>query len=135
MPPVQPNASVAAPSKSLRYIGKHCYAFSGTSTYSNETKEVLDFTVGSGYVIGRFFFQFDSTAFTAGERLGYRITLNEIEIVDSIGGDAPSMTYGSNYDLRIVLPPFTNVLVELICSDSSNINMGITFSGRVYGAE
>jgi len=126
------SASVASPGLGIRYIGDHVYAWSGTSTYSNETKEVLNFDIGAGYVIGRFFFQYDSTSFNAGERIGYRITLNANEIVDSFGGD-PNQT--TPYILKILLPPFTNVLVELKTTDANNINMGMTMVGRVYGAE
>jgi len=128
---IPPTASVASPGLGLNYILNHVYAWSGTSTYSNETKEVLNFDIGTGYIIGRFFFQYDSTSFNAGERIGYRITLNGNEIVDSFGGD-PNQT--TPYILQILLPPFTNVLVELKTTDANNINMGMTFVGRVYGA-
>ena len=140
MPPeaVPSNASVASTGKGLRYIGRHCYAWSGTQAVANESKEVLNFTTGAGYIVGNFYYQLDTTNLTAGNEVGYSVTINGEEIALSKGGEPAGSglnTVTTPYELKLVIPPFSLVVVDLISTDPDNMTMGMTFAGRVYGAE
>jgi len=50
---VQPSASVTSVGKGIRYIGKYCYAYSGLFVGDTDPNTVLDFTSGSGLIVGR----------------------------------------------------------------------------------
>jgi hypothetical protein len=119
----------------LNYIGKHCFAWSGTTSVTNASVEVLNFTTGSGYIRGSFYYNLDATALTAGNEVGYKIVINGIETVVAIGGEPAGSGLGTvttPFELSIILPPYTNVAVNLVSTDSDAINMGMTFTGRVY---
>ena len=131
---IQPSASVASTGLGLRYIGQHCYAYSGGITVGNETKEALAFTTGSGYIIGKLFFTYDITGYSAGEEIGYQIKLNDLEVSDAVyGGNITSPT-SNVYQLEILLPPFTKTQINFVCTDATGINMQMVFTGRVYDA-
>jgi len=133
MAPVQPAASVAATGLGIRYIGEHAYAFSGTVTVAGTTVTALSFTTGAGYIVGKFYLNYNSSGFGAGERIGYSIELNGEEVVEAIYGDNVQSPTTAPYDVQLVLPPHTVCEVKLTTSDSSDIGMGMVFSGRVYG--
>jgi len=135
MAPVQPAASVAATGLGIRYIGQHCYCFSGAITVGNETKPALAFTTGSGYIVGKLGFTYDITGYSAGEEIGYEIKLNGEQIVDAVyGGNITSPTTNV-YEIEILLPPLTKTEVNFVGTDATGINMQMVFTGRVYGAE
>ena len=137
---IQPSASIASTGLGIRYIGQHCYAWSGTQAVSNSTspKEVLNFTTGAGYIVGNFYYQLDTTNLTAGNEVGYSVTINGEEIALAKGGEPAGSglnTVTTPYELKLVIPPFSLVVVDLISMDPDNMTMGMTFAGRVYGAD
>ena len=51
---VQPEASVVQTGLGLSYLGEPVYAFSGLLPVSADVTTVLEFTTGSGYIVGEF---------------------------------------------------------------------------------
>ena len=45
------SASVASTGTGIRYIGDHCYAFSGAVSASGSEQTLFDFTTGTGYIV------------------------------------------------------------------------------------
>jgi len=134
MPPVQPNASVAATGLGLRYIGsgadQYAYAYSGTINMDNNAKSMLLATSGSGIIKAQFQYQnFSRTT------LGWSFTikLNDILVCDSFWTTGFREWADS---VKLIVPPFTKleVLGQNIDSTSAK-NWGVTMTGRVYGAE
>ena len=52
---VQPEASVVQTGLGISYIGDHCYCYPTETVQTNSILTVLDFTTGSGYIVGQLF--------------------------------------------------------------------------------
>ena len=135
---VPPEASVASTGLSIRYIGDHCYAYSGFFSSNTSAQTVLDFTTGSGYIIG--ILQADAFVETAGDigsgahGLCY-VEFNGINVAllktDGQYEDMPAVT-----TVNLVIPPFTEVRVKYDASvTTATIEGCVSLTGRVYGAE
>jgi len=131
------SASVVSTGLSIRYIGKHCYAYGGTQTVaaSFSPRTFMEFTTGSGYIKAKFFFGYDTTGAASGNEIGYEIFLNDISVIDNTGyyGHGWSLTGSSPPEL--ILPPFTKVTVQMETDDTGGLRLNAFMSGRVYGAE
>ena len=133
------SASVASTGLGIRYIGNHCYAFAGEYTANTTTTTVLDFTTGSGYIVGTFQCNGSMHYVTAaaGCTTVFKIKFNDIYItavktetdLESAERGTPSQT-----NFKIIIPPFTHVLVQADSSEDDTDEMStVTFAGRVYG--
>jgi len=106
---IPPTASVASAGPGLRYIGEHCYAYSGTQTtdgsnWSADTV-LLDFTSGTGFLKVKFNMAHDMIT---GNNLFMKILLNEVTVVNfKSDGNPPHQPELINY--RLLIPPFTHV--------------------------
>ena len=128
-----PDASTASTGLGLRYIGQHVYAFSGAQGMSTGEQTALNFTSGSGYILGDFFF----TGGTAGGNAGggittFEVTFNDVPVmwpkVDSGLENMP--TYAK---CNILIPPYTLVSVIIDSNiDAASLFTTVTLTGRVY---
>jgi len=133
------SASVASTGKGIRYIGNHCYAYAGEHTANTTTATLLDFTTGSGYIVGEFrlagFADMGSPA--TGALASMRVKFNGITVLDFLteGYDPTnSLTYSNT--AKTIIPPLTHVVCEADSNTtSSGVDGTISFIGRVYGAE
>ena len=135
MPPeaVPSNASVASTGLGIRYIGQHCYAYSGRITASSTTGTYLEFTTGSGYIVGEMQFngylQYDNISLRQG---AFQIQLNgeyvaELEVADNAEDMPFSVTQ------KVIIPPLTKVEITARADDNDADNFAtITLVGRVY---
>jgi len=117
----------------LNYVGNHCYAYSGTQTVSAEAKTVLSFTTGKKYILAKVEISFDVTGLGTGEDIGYQVKLNGLEVVDHDLGSNVGNSQWVILPVTLLIPPFTNFVGILSTSDGSNINMGMTLTGKLYG--
>ena len=138
MPPeaVPSNASVASTGKGIRYIGQHCYAYSGEVSATTTAQTVLDFVTGSGYIVGKFNTQggiMFST--TGGLTSAFQISFNDQVVSLTQHDNQTDHASGALGLIDIIIPPFTHVKVE-VDSDDTNANVFTTvlLTGRVYGA-
>ena len=130
------SASVASTGTGIRYIGDHCYAYSGQVAPATDGSQttLLDFTSGTGYIIGQLFMNGTNNG-TSGTGFvdNFELVLNGIVSmsykIETAQEDMPSAIEG-----QIVIPPLTDVLVR-VRSTSNNVNWTVTSSitGRVYG--
>lgn len=138
MPHVQPEASVVQVGLGLHYVNDFAYSFSGTFAASQTTQTCLEFTTGSGVILGKFFMSGGVAYLTAnlgdGQHTGYRLTLNG-EIASLIKLSSITEAMPTTAIQEILLPPFTSVKLEILSSAASASQLSTcAFSGRVYGA-
>jgi len=133
MPPVQPSASVAATGLGIRYIGdEHCYAYSGEITVSSAGHTMLEFTSGSGYIVGTVQFLYTG-AFSA--IITYKILLNDIVVGGySNSGNVAASGPEPDTPIPILIPPRTILKLTAI-SDTSARPQSALLIGRVYGVK
>jgi len=130
------SASIASVGKGIRTIGSHIYAYSGLFTATTSYQEVLVFQSPAGYIVGILQLNSGIDAASPANRVtnAANIKFNGIIIARIAAGtltdDAPT---SETQDLLI--PPLTNVIVEVDSSASSDRQFSVTFTGRVYGAE
>ena len=129
---IQPSASIASTGLGIRYIGdEHCYAYSGEITVSSSGHTMLEFTSGSGYIVGTIQFLY-SGAFSA--VMSYQILLNNIVVgAYSNGGSVAATGPEPDTPIPILIPPHT-ILKVTATSDSSSRDQSALLIGRVYGA-
>ena len=132
MPPeaVPINASVASTGLGLRYIGNHCYAYSGVTRSSGGAQQTpLSFVSGSGYIIAKLGFAETERGSNA---IKIKIYFNDEQIIDNEYDASPAQDNPAPYPLLI--PPFTKVECKWDAG-GTNIDGSFWIVGRVYGAE
>jgi len=135
MEPIQPEASTASTGKGIRYIGtgeyQHAYAYSGSIDVANSTITLLEFTSGTGYIVGTFQPQYFDNA--GAENFQFKVLFNSLQVagcvLDKIEGYTPYE------EIELIIPPFTDVLINAInVADADTRKMAAIITGRVYGA-
>jgi len=110
------NAPFSGGSKSLVYLGKDVYAYSGIFDLSTSTQIYLDFNTGKGYVNALFqcnggVCTINNSCVGGGGTLGFDIKFNGIVVAklktDTSTEDTPSTTYQ-----KLIIPPYTEVIVS-----------------------
>ena len=142
MPPeaVPINASVASTGLGVRYIGEHCYAYSGAFDNSTSDVKILDFTTGSQYIVGQFTFngpcrQPSAGSPSPGAIVAFSLKINEINVgvykVNTTDNDQPNQNFQ-----KIIFPPFSRVRINIRSLEDGGGELStVVFTGRVYGAE
>lgn len=132
MDPVQPEASVIQTGLGLKYIGEHAYAYSGSVDVLNETKTLLEFNTGAGYIVGSFQPQYFDNA--GGENYQFKVLFNSLQVagvvLDKIDGYTPYE------EIELIIPPETHVLITAInVADADTRKIAAVITGRVYGVK
>ena len=129
------SASIASTGPGIRYIGDHCYAFSGDFSAQTSLSTELEFVVGSGYIVSELQFNgyVDDNNITAGQIGGAVILFNDIVIAtlknDTISEDMPSVV-----TMKMIIPPQTKVEIKCIAGGLDvNAQASLILTGRVYG--
>ena len=134
------SASTVSTGTSIRYVGNWAYAYAGLFDSSTTEFEMLNFTTGSGLIVGKFILN-GSVLFTADSHLGgnsaYKISLNDIAVstlkIDTTGTD---VGMPMTNEQPIIIPPFTKVVLSCVVGENSATEqVSAYFTGRVYGAE
>ena len=138
MPPeaVPINASVASTGKGIRYIGKEwAYAYSGLFVGATDPNTVLDFTTGSGIIVGTI--QLNAPVDDDNPTVGTETTCNiqfngvSISILKATTGAADNAP--GSIDQPVIIPPFTRVICIVDSSAIESDRFGsVTLTGRVY---
>jgi hypothetical protein len=128
---IPPTASVASAGPGIRYIGRHCYAFSGNVGATNVETDLINTVTGSGYILCKIQFNHEE----AGTHdYKYRIRLNGIIVQAYVVTGAIGASEADNF-IPMLIPPFT----ELRCTaenvtSSSSYRQVVSLTGRVYDA-
>ena len=131
-------ATFLGPNKGLSIIGSHAYAYSvafAANTNSATIGPVLSFNTGNEYIVGIMTLN-PCLQINAADVAGtfMRIKLNGEQVAMAFTGNISIDAPGSA-TVDIILPPNTNVLVE-VWADSTDANdLGnVQFTGTVYDA-
>ena len=120
--------SFTGPAEALEYIGVHAYAASGQvedDAGGAAVTTLLDFQMGSGYLVGRIDFQ-DST--TGATDVYFQLSFNGQVVIASKESTAASYQPQS---FHIIIPPYTEVVAKWgVGAGAFQGNCFIT--GRVY---
>ena len=131
------SASIASTGKGIRYVGKWAYCMSGAYETKTSGQQILDFTTGSGLIVGDF--QLMGPCNYASPVNGAitiaRIKFNDETVAflkcDTEQEDMPAITV-----VKCIIPPLTKVLVAILSNeDTADELITMVFSGRVDGAE
>jgi len=120
---------------SLNYIGDHVYGTSGAIVSSTAATTALEFNTGSNYIIA--LIQFAGYTIPGNATDGTRglcsISINSEKVADLLTDyDSGNMMETSN--LKIILPPQSNIKIETESSDNTgNFSAYVVLTGRVYG--
>jgi len=123
------NYLFAGTGKSLNYLGEHAYAYSGTVAATDTETTLLNFTTGSGYLVGRLQV---SSGDSSNDDLKMQLYLNE----EVISAEIYTNTYYAYIDgynpIEIIIPPYTTfkATIDVIAGTPTNVQM--MFKARVY---
>jgi hypothetical protein len=120
---------IAGVGKDLNYVGKHCYAYSGSiqdAASDAPDSVMLDFATGNETIKGKLQFESDSFA----QQVYYlKVELNGIPIMNVIWDASPDIE-GSLFPLHMIIPPYTTVKVSWGLSNDTK-NGYATFTGKL----
>lgn len=126
-----PTGGTAGTSKSLTYIQNYVYAYSGDVVLTSAFADMASFHSGSDLILAEITIggNFDAVATSS---LAFRVSLNDVVIVDTetSGGNDPSAPFNMPYTL--IIPPETNVIIQMRQLAGGNIAFQTTLTGRVY---
>jgi len=133
------SASTVSTGFSLRWIGKSCYAYSGTYNIDTTAFTMLEWDSGALAVTGTFYgygpIKFDSTSLNTGQFGGFRISFNG-QIIAIMKADTSQHDMGQVIQFKAIIPPQTTVLVEgLGYATTADFLMECNFTGKAIGAE
>ena len=127
-PVVTPNALNFTPDN------KHAYAYSGAKTVTATPSDLLQFNTNSEYIVGEFKPQ-QAVASAEGDDCLVNIYFNDVIIVGYIMGKNAFTEYdpAGTTETKLIIPPFTDVRVEMDNLSGGEATMCVTFTGRAYG--
>ena len=128
-PVVTPNALNFTPDN------KRCYAFSGAVAAVNSTQTLFNFTTTSEYIVATLTMTAPIRMDVVGDGKGrnYQLDYNGqtvgLYMVEAISEDMPS-----NTEVRILIPPFTSVVLTCYDTATSASHLGTAnLTGEAYG--
>ena len=133
---VQPEASTASTGKGIRYVQNYAYAYSGVVSVSNTETDLLNFTSGSGLIVGEWFAHFNQLTGdpVATEDFRFILYLNNLQIAMMETSDSQGSS--RNTIRNIIIPPFTSVQITARnYTGAITEPIGAVLTGRVYGAD
>ena len=128
---IQPSASIASTGLGLRYIGEHCYAYSGIVAVDDNETTLIDTATGAGYLTLFWDSSYSPGAYTT-DRYTFKLYLNDLLIHAEFHYDNNIETMGIT---RILIPPLTRL--KITAKNVTNISSQdclTILTGRVYGA-
>ena len=130
--------SFTGPAEALELVGdetgehKFAYAYSGPIPLNNETKTALDFTTGN-YLCraeiqhtGRF------AVYGSSKNVEIIVSLNGSQVIRySTSSNSAHAAFDID-PLYIIIPPYTEVKVEVATNDTQDLDNFVTLTGRIY---
>jgi len=129
------NAIFSGPQKGLTFIGDYCYAYSGAINGTNSFTSYLSFQTGKALIVAKI--QYNgapdpSDPSTGGQSI-CRITFNG-QIVAYMKASTNSPDDSANIVNTMVIPPLTQVDIDVVTAANSSFQGNVVLSGRVYDA-
>ena len=130
------NAIFSGPQKGLTFIGDYCYAYSGAINGTNSFTSYLSFQTNKALIVAKI--QYNgapdpSDPSTGGESI-CRISFNgQVVAYMKASTNSPDAN-GSPQENTMVIPPLTQVDVDVVTGANSSFQGNVVLSGRVYDA-
>jgi hypothetical protein len=100
-------------------IGNHGYAYSGKVVVADGLVELLNFQTEKGYMVATVSFNYD-TSLGGSNNYDFALSFNGIEIMKiEIDGPAQASQSPAIQMRKIIIPPYTNVVITAINLNSS----------------
>jgi len=133
MPPVQPDSGTIVTGQSIRYLDDYAWCYTGSVGVGASETTVLETQTGSGLLVAEMILTYVYVASNDG--MEWQIYLNDVVMAGAKDNGPVSYTEFNN-PLRLILPPFTKLKVTAKnVSTSTERDMSVVLTGRVYGAE
>lgn len=130
--PVGSSNSFTGPAEALELVGDYGYAYSGAIPLNNETKTALEFTTGNFMIVSNTQLTGRTAGMAANKELGLIISLNDTVILKQQPMTNNAQGFNDFDFFRVVIPPYTQVKVELYSNDTGNIDFFATMTGRIF---
>jgi len=118
--------------KGLSVVGAYAYAYSGAIPLNNETKTALEFTTGNYIVVSQTQLTGRTAGMAANKELGLIISLNDNTVLKQQPMTNNAQGFNDLDPFDIIIPPHTNVKVEIYSNDTGSIDFFATMTGRIY---
>jgi len=133
---IPPTASTASAGLGIRYIGQHCYAYSGIVTpVSGTDATALDFITAGGYIVADMWWSWNYEMMGDATDYGILLKLNDVLVIhveQSTSGSGGRVRMEVKHQ-QILLPPFTHFfLTGTTTTGSPGADLTLTLNGRVY---
>jgi len=118
--------------QALEIAGNFAYAYSGPIPLSNETKSALEFTTGNFLYVSQTQLTGRTAGMAANKELGLIISLNDNTVLKQQPMTNNAQGFNDLDPFDIIIPPYTQVKVEIYSNDTGNIDFFATMTGRIY---
>jgi len=116
----------------LNYLGNLVYAYSGPQDGANSYVTYLNFTTGSELIYGEL--QFNGAPSpddpTTGGQSICRVSMDS-QIIAYLKASTNSPDDSANINSKLVIPPYSNMLIEVRTTANSSFQPTVTFTGRI----
>ncbi len=134
------NYQFAGTGLGLQYIEDFAYATSGTvSCPFNTETPLLEFTTGSGLIVGKFDFGMNDVAMDQATQIYYEVYFNDLVVMlrrdEFYGGIGVKSSTMLSTTLHLIIPPQTLVKITVTQNDGNAHDAYGMLSGRVYGTD
>ena len=130
--PVGFSNSFTGTAEAIEVIGEHAYAYSGLQATSTTATDHLKFTTGNYYFVGRLYANGAAApGSTNGQATTFEIKYNGVSIAlirtRTSSDDQPSTQFND-----IIIPPYTEVAVNVDSAGGGAETTSLVLTGRIY---
>ena len=124
--------SFTGPAQALEITGDFGYAYSGAINLDNETKTFLEFRTGN--------FIYNSVTqltgiyanMAGGKQLRLIISMNGAVVLNHSPSTSSALAPFDYDAFYLIMPPYTEVKVEVLTTDTGQLDFFVTMTGRIY---
>ena len=124
--------SFTGAASALEVAGDFAYGYSGAISLNNETKTFLRFTTGNFLLVAQTQTTVKVADMAANKFVRTKISLNDTQIMDMAPQTNATSSFADLDPMYIIVPPYTEVLVEVQSNDTQSLNFYVTMTGRIY---
>ena len=126
--------SFTGPAEALEILGDHAYAYSGRHGSQTSNVTHLEFTTGNFLFVGELCFMGTTKmgGLTGGDISDCQVSFNDLPLF-VLKVDTATENMPTELVVPILIPPYTQVLVEVISSGSTaDFDTSVNIIGRIY---
>jgi len=124
--------SFTGTASAIEIAGDFAYAYSGGVPLNNETKTALEFQTGNYLFVSQTQLTGRTAGMAANKELGLIISLNDTEVLRQQPMTNNAQGFNDLDPFDIIIPPYTQVKVQIYSNDTGDIDFFVTMTGRIY---